>query len=76
MLEDPIQKLETSKCGPFQLYFFDNVFNPGENSHIQKHNKLTKKTIETLVNEIFTLDQEQNKKQIQQYIEQINIRLE
>ena len=56
MLKGPIQKLETSTCGPFQLYFFDNLFNSNRNSCIQKHNKLTKKTIETLVNEIFTVD--------------------
>ena len=60
---------------PFQQYFFNNLFNPDENSRIKKHNKLTNKTTET-VNKIFTLGQEQNKKQIQQYIKQMNIRLE
>ena len=40
-----MQKLEISTCGPCQLYFFDNVFNPDENSSIQKHSKLTKKAI-------------------------------
>ena len=28
MLEDPTQKFKTSTCEPFQLYFFDNLFNP------------------------------------------------
>lgn len=32
MLEDPTQKLETSTCEPFQLYFFGNLFNPDKNS--------------------------------------------
>ena len=31
-LEDPIEKLETLTCGSFQLYFFDNIFEPDENS--------------------------------------------
>ena len=43
VLEDPIQKLETSTCGLFQLYFFKNIFNLDENSSLQKHNKLTKR---------------------------------
>ena len=76
MFEDSIQKLDTLTCRPFQLSFFNNFFNPDSNSRTQKHNKLTKKTIETLANEIFTLDQEDNEKRIQQHIEQMNIRLE
>ena len=60
MLEDPIQKLETLTCRPFQLYFFDNIFNIGKHSPIQKHNKLTNRAIETLINKIFSLYQEEN----------------
>ena len=43
ILEDLIQKTETSMCRPFQIYLLDNIFNPDENSKIQKHKKLTKK---------------------------------
>ena len=50
MLEDLMQKLTTSTCGPFQLYFFENVFNSDENSCKQQDNKITKKTMETLIN--------------------------
>ena len=28
MLEDPIQKPTTVTCGPFQLYFYENLFFP------------------------------------------------
>ena len=28
LLEDPIQKTETLTCGPFQLYFYQNLFFP------------------------------------------------
>ena len=76
MLENSIQNLETLTCRPFQLYFFNNIFNPDENSKIQKHNKLTKKTIETLIQEIFTLEREENENRIRHYEEEMNIRLE
>ena len=56
MLKDPIQKLQKSTFGPFQLFFFDNVFDPDEKSQMQKQNKLTK------IFEIFSLDQEKTKK--------------
>ena len=58
------------------MYFFNNVFKTDKNSRIQKHNKLTEKTIETSINEIFTLDQEENEKAIQEYIELMNIKVE
>ena len=56
MVEDRVQDLNSSTCGIFQLYFYDNLFNPNENSKIQGNTKLTKRTIETLLNELFSLD--------------------
>ena len=49
ILEHLTQKLEALTCGPFQVYFFNNVFKTDKNSRIQKHNKLTEKTIETSI---------------------------
>ena len=39
MVEDRIQDLESSTCGIFQLYFYENLFNPHENSKIQNETK-------------------------------------
>ena len=39
MAEDRIQDLESSTCGIFQLYFYENLFNPHENSKIQNETK-------------------------------------
>ena len=39
MMEDPMQNLETSISGLFQLYLFQENFQPKENSRIQKCNK-------------------------------------
>ena len=56
MVEDRLQDLNSSTCGIFQIFFYQNLFNPSEKSNIQGETRLTKKTIETLLNEIFTLD--------------------
>ena len=55
MVEDRVQDLDSVTCSIFQLYFYDNLFNPDENSKIQDKTKLNKKTIEILLNEIFVL---------------------
>ena len=35
-LEDQIQDLDTVTCGIFQIYFYDNLFNPDLNKNLQK----------------------------------------
>ena len=61
MVEDRIQDLDTVTCGIFQIYFYDNLFNPDKHIKIQNKTKLNKKTIEILLNELLLLDnQEQN----------------
>ena len=69
MVEDRIQNLDSVTCGIFQIYFYDNLFNPDQNSKIQNKTKLNKKTIETLLNELFVLDdQEQSEATINEYV--------
>ena len=43
-------------CGIFQICFYDNLFNPDENRKIQNKKRLKKRTIETLLNELFALE--------------------
>ena len=77
MVEDRIQNLDSVTCGIFQLYFYDNLFNPNENSKIQDKARLNKRTIETLLNELFVLDnQETNEATIRQYANENNISLQ
>ena len=72
--EDRIQNLDSVTCGVFQPYFYNNLFNPNENSKTQDKARLYKKTIETLLNELFVLDnQETNKATIRQYVNNNNI---
>ena len=60
MLEGPTQMDTTMTCGPFQIYFYKNLFFPDKNSKLQNYKKLTNIAIEILHNELFTLDQENN----------------
>ena len=59
MAEDRMQNLDSVTCGVFQLYFYNNLFNPNENSKIQNKARLNKKTIETLLNELFVPDDQE-----------------
>ena len=76
MVEDRVQHLNSSTCGIFQLYFYDNLFNPNENSKIQGNTKLTKRTIETLLYELFPLDNKNsNKQKREQYTTEIGVKI-
>ena len=76
MVEDRVQDLDSSTCGIFHLYFYDNLFNPDENSKIQGNTKLSKKTVETLLNELFTLDdQNENNKKMLAYADSIGVKI-
>ena len=76
MVEDRVQDLNSSTCGIFQLYFYDNLLNPNENSKIQGNTKLTKRTIEALLNELFPLDNKNsNKQKREQYTTEIGVKI-
>ena len=74
MVEARVQNLNSATCGIFQLYFYDNLFNPNENSKRQDKAKLNKKIIETLLNELFVLDdQDKNEETIRKYAQNMGI---
>ena len=60
LLDDQLQKLTTDTCGIFQLYFHKNLFDPVSDSKIIVDEFLTKKTVATLLNEIFSTNKETN----------------
>ena len=77
MVEYRIQDLSSVTCGIFQLYFYNNLFNPNKNSKIQNFKRLNKRTIETLLNELFVLDdQDTNEATIRQYANKKNIKIQ
>ena len=66
IVEDRVQDLNSVTCGIFQMNFYDNLFNPNKNSKIQNKKRINKKTIETLLNELFVLNnQDTNEVKIQ-----------
>ena len=59
MVDDRVQDLNSVSCGIFQIYFYNNLFDPNENSRIQDKKRLNKRTIKRLLNKLFVLhDQE------------------
>ena len=61
-------------CGILWIYIYDILFNPNENSKIQDKKRLNKRTIETVLNELFVLDdQDTNEATIQQYANENNV---
>ena len=74
MAEDRVQNLDFLTCGIFQLHFYNNLFNLNENSKIQAKTRLNKKTIKTLLNELFVLDNQDKKEELtRQYAADNNI---
>ena len=69
-----MQDLDTTTCGIFEIYFYDNLFNRDKSSKIQNKTKLNKKTIEILLNGLLVLnDQQQNKKIINKHADEQDI---
>ena len=76
MVEDRLQDLDSATCGIFQIYLYQNLFNPEENSKIQGNNaKLNKKTVETLLNEVFSLDDKENEIKMEEYANNLEINI-
>ena len=73
-LDDQLQKVETDTCGVFQLYFYYNLFNPLKKSSIVQDSVISKHTFEKLLNEIFSLNKEQNENIVTQFALENNIR--
>ena len=64
-------------CGILRIYIYDILFNPNENTKIQDKKWLNKRTIETVLNELFVLDdQDTNEATIQQYANENNVFLQ
>ena len=75
-VDDQLQEIYSDTCGMFQLYFYYNLFVPYENSSIVEDKKLTKKTVEKILNEIFSLNRETNEKIVEDFAKQKDIRRE
>ena len=75
MVEDRLQDLDSATCGIFQIYFYENLFNPDKNSSIQNDKKLKKSFIEKLLNELFTLEDVDNEQKMEAYAQDNEIKI-
>ena len=73
MVEDRIQDLDSATCGTFQLFLYGNFFSPDKNSKIQDEIKLKKTTVETLLNELSSLDDKENEIKMNEYADKLGI---
>ena len=64
IVENDLQELSSTTCGIFQLYFYKNLFDPSIQSTILQHKNLNTKTVQTLLNEIFTSETQENERRI------------
>ena len=60
ILESQIEDLISPNCGQFQLYFYENLFDPVQKSKVLSHGTFNKSTLETIINEIFSTDTDEN----------------
>ena len=75
MVEDRMQDLDSVTCGIFQLLFYENLFNPNKNSKYQNETKLKKAIVETLLNELFSLDDKENEIKMVEYADKLGIEI-
>ena len=62
-----MRDLKSDTYGFFYLYFYTNIFSPRPKSQTLNEQKLTGATIEKLLNEIFTLNTNENEKTIEEF---------
>ena len=73
IVELPVQELTSSTCGLFQLYFYKDIFDPEEKSKLINHETLNKRTIEAILNEIFTTGVNENEQVIENFKEEYDL---
>ena len=60
LVNDQLQMVEKDTYEIYQIYFYVNLFNPLENSSILNKKTLNRKTIEKVLNEILSVDRQEN----------------
>ena len=70
ILENQIQDLVSPNCGQFQIYFYKSLFDPNKKSKTLSHGTLNKSALETVINEIFSPDINENERIIKNFKEE------
>ena len=72
-LDNQLQDSNSDMCVFFQFYFYTNLFTHSPDSQILSEDKLNKRTIEKLLNEIFTLDEQETKQKVEKFAKENEI---
>ena len=75
MVEDQIQDLDSAACRIFQICFYESLLNPKIDSSIQNDTKLKKNTVEKLLNELFSLEQNENEQKMEASADEIGVKI-
>ena len=75
MVEDRLQDLDSETCVFFQIFFYENLFNPDKNRKIQGETKLNKKTVEMLLNGLFSLNDKENEIKMEEFAEKVGVKI-
>ena len=75
LLEDNIQDINTNTCGPFQIYFYKNVFFQDSDSILHERKRLTYDVVQEFLKELFTTNTDENEK-ITSTLNKKNIKIE
>ena len=76
MVDNQLQNIKSDTCGLFQLYFYVNLFLPKEGSQIVSNRTLTLKTIQNLLNEIFSRNISKNEEIVEDFAIEHDIKRE
>ena len=67
LADDQLQKIEMDTCGIFQLYIYVNLFTLLKNISMENDKKLSKSTLEKLLNETFYFGRDKNESLVEQF---------
>ena len=73
IVNDELQEIYSNSCSLFQLCFYKNLFDPDDNSKILNDKQLTKATVETMLNKIFSTNKKGNECKVAEFAEEYNI---
>ena len=73
ILENEIQDLTSPNCRQFQLYFYKSLLDPDKKSKIASHKTLSKGTLQTIMNEIFSTDVKENEYIVKSFKEEFSL---
>ena len=74
ILETQLQDENSSTCRNFNLYFLKHLFDPLKTSDVIDCKKLNETTLEVLFSEIFSVDTEENEKNIKLFSRNFDIK--